>query len=104
MRGSCRGSAPEADLSRCSQTVSEIERANGTGAGVGEVGEAAVTAVKLRALVRLLDREGPARERFSRQLEHAVPPSPFGFLEQRDVDLGAEHRVRAAHVAVAAER
>src|SRR4051794_29014379 len=90
MRGSCRRSAPEADLSRCVETLSEIERADGAGRRVGEVGEAPVAAHPLLtpgALVGLLDAEGAARQRLTRQLEHAEALGPLGLLEERDVDL-----------------
>src|SRR4051794_8417755 len=74
------------------------------GTGFREVREAPVAAVELWALVRLLDAEGAARQRFARQLQGAVAAPAFSLLEQRDVDLGREHVVRAAHVARAAER
>jgi hypothetical protein len=55
MRGSCLGSVPEADLSCRFEALSEIERAQGAGGGVREVGEASVPAMELGAL-RLLVR------------------------------------------------
>src|SRR4051812_17311369 len=105
MRGSCRQSAPEADLSRRVEAVSQIERADRVRGGVREVEEAPVAAhpvLALRPLVRLLDCERAAGERLARQLQAAEAPAPLCLLEQLDVHLGREYGVRAAHVAVAA--
>src|SRR3954466_6104931 len=107
MRGSCSQSAAEADLSRCAEPVSEVERPQAAGGGVGEVREAPVRAAERLAggaLVRSLDPERAAREGLAGQLERAVAAAALGLLEQRDVDLGREHLVRAAHVAAAADR
>src|SRR4051812_8583885 len=107
MPGSCPESATEADLSRCVETVSEIERADRARGRVREVGEAPVAAdplLALGALVGLLDAEGAAGKRFARQLEHAVALPALGLLEQLRVDLGREDLLRAAHVVDAAHR
>src|SRR3954451_20867117 len=91
MRGSCPRSAPEADLSRRVEPLSEIERAHRTGARVREVGEAPVAAhplVALGPLVRLLDAEGAAGERLTRELDRPVAAAALGLLEHRHVDLG----------------
>src|SRR4051794_13408723 len=106
MRGSCSESASEGDLSRCAQPRAQVERAYAARRRVGEVREAAVEAVELvsgGALVRLLDGERALRQRLARELERPVPTPALGLLEQGHVDLGGEHLVRAAHVAVAAE-
>src|SRR3954451_2927452 len=107
MRGSCPESAAGGDLSCRVQTVSEIERADALEGRVGEIGEALVAAHPLLALgplVRLLDRERAAGERLTGDFQRPVAPAPLGLLEEPRVDLGREHLLRAAHVAVAAER
>src|SRR4051794_36699022 len=107
MRGSCSESAAELDLSRRVQTVSQIERADRAGARVREVGEPPVAAHPLlapRSLVRLLDAERAARERFAGQFQHPIALGPLRLVEELRVDLGGEHLLRAAHVADAAER
>src|SRR3954468_3058008 len=107
MRGSCPGSAAEADLSCCVETLSEIERADRAVGRVREIPEALVAAEPLLALgplVGLLDRPGAARERLAGELERPVALSALGLLEEPDVDIGGEHLVRAAHVARLGQR
>src|SRR3954451_21924442 len=102
MRGSCPGSAPELDLSRPVQPVAQIECAHAVGSDLGKVREPSIHAYELLAagpLVCLFDLELAARGGLARELEHAVPAPALGLLEQRDVDLGREHLVGAAHVA-----
>src|ERR1044072_8206685 len=84
--------------------MSEVERRYGIWTALGEVREAPVAAEELRALVRLLERERPAGPGFARQLQAPVAAAALALLEQRDVDLGREHVMRAAHVAPAAQR
>src|SRR3954447_10259808 len=107
MRGSCPGSAAEADLSCCVETLSEIERADRAVGRVREIPEALVAAEPLLALgplVGLLDRPGAARERLAGELERAVALAALGLLEEPDVDIGGEPLVRAAHVARLGQR
>src|SRR4051812_25900428 len=106
MRGSCRRSAAEADLSPRVEALSEIERADRAGGRVREVREAPVAAHPLLALgplVGLLDAERAARQRLARELEHPVAAAALGLLEQLDVDLRGKYALRAAHVADAAQ-
>src|SRR5262245_1073820 len=107
MRGSCPQSAAEGELSLCGQTVAQIEGADAGRTGVREVREAPVAAHPLLArgaLVGLLDREGAARERLAGQLQRPVATPALGLLEELEVDLRGKHRLRAAHVAAAAQR
>src|SRR4051812_9886610 len=107
MRGSCPRSAAEADLSRCVETLSEIERADRAVGGVREIPEALVAADPLLALgplMGLLDRPGAAGERLAGELERPVALTALGLLEEPDVDVGGEHLVRAAHVARLGQR
>src|SRR3954454_9053439 len=107
MRGSCSGSPREGDLSLAAQAVAKVERLEPAGTGVREVREPSIHAVELlaaRPLVRALDREPAVCQRLAGELERPEALRLLGLLEERDVDLGGEHLVRAAHVAGPAQR
>src|SRR3954451_2102141 len=107
MRGSCSESALEGDLSSGVESLSQIERAHAGRARVREVGEALVAAEPLlarRALVRLLDAEGAARQRLAGQFQRPVALRALRLVEELGVDLGREDLLRAAHVPDAVER
>src|SRR4051794_25851641 len=108
MPGSFSASAPEADLLRRAQAFPEIEGAQRVGRAVGGVEEPPVRAVvglAEAALDGLLDGERAAPQRLAGELDRAEAAArALGVLEQRDVDLGGEDLLQAAHEAPAGQR